>query len=181
MLKNSQHSYGQLTRALHWLSALAVIAALAFIEVKDFFPKGTALRDAMKFGHFQAGLIVLLVVLPRLLWRVNNRVPDITPAPNKPSLLLAHVTHWALYALMLALPLLGIAIVQGSGHTLAFFGMPLPVLFSISQAAAHDLKEVHEALGNVLLWLVILHVAAAIWHHRFVKDDTLTRLTGPLR
>lgn len=77
MLKNSQHSYGQLTRALHWLSALAVIAALAFIEVKDFFPKGTALRDAMKFGHFQAGLIVLLVVLPRLLWRMNNRVPTL--------------------------------------------------------------------------------------------------------
>ncbi|BAK78788.1 cytochrome B561 [Pseudogulbenkiania sp. NH8B] len=181
MLKNSQHSYGWLARALHWLSALAIIAALAFIEFKDVFPKGTPLRDAMKFGHFQAGLIVLLLVLPRLLWRLGNRVPEITPAPHRHSAVLAKLAHWVLYALMLALPLLGIAIVQGSGHELAFFGQPLPVLFTLDRATAHDLKEVHETLGNVLLWLVIGHAAAAVWHHRFVKDNTLTRLTGPLR
>jgi len=181
MLKNSQHSYGQPARALHWLSALAVIAALAFIELKDLFPRGTPLRDAMKFGHFQAGLIVLLLVLPRLLWRLGNRVPDITPTPPKRSQAIAKVTHWVLYALMLALPLLGIAIVQGSGHALALFGQPLPLLFTLDRATAHDLKEVHETLGNVLLWLAILHAAAAVWHHRFLKDNTLTRLIGPLR
>jgi hypothetical protein len=61
MLKNSQHSYGRLARAFHWLSALAVIAALAFIEFKDIAPKGSPLRDFLKSGHFQAGIIVLLL------------------------------------------------------------------------------------------------------------------------
>lgn len=160
---------------------MAVIAALVFIELKDVFPKGTPLRDAMKFGHFQAGLIVLLLVLPRLLWRFGNRVPDITPTLHKHGMLVARVTHWVLYTLMLALPLLGIMIVQGSGHELAFFGQPLPVLFAGDRSTAHDLKDVHETLGNVLLWLLVLHVTATVWHHRFVKDDTLTRLIGPRR
>ncbi|WP_293760250.1 cytochrome b [uncultured Aquitalea sp.] len=181
MLKNSQHSYGRLARAFHWLSALAVIAALAFIEFKGIAPKGTPLRDFMKSGHFQAGLIVLLLLLPRLLWRLGNRVPDISPAPHRHAMLLAHAAHWALYALMAALPLLGIAILQGNGKDVVLLGMTLPVIFHIDPASARDLKELHETLGNVMLWLVILHAGAAIWHHRFVKDDTLTRLTGPLR
>jgi hypothetical protein len=55
------------------------------------------------------------------------------------------------------------------------------VFFSLGKETAHNLKEIHEALGNLLLWLAIFHAAAAVWHHRFVKDDTLTRLTGPIR
>lgn len=181
MLKNSQHSYGRLARAFHWLGALAVIAALAFIEFKDIAPKGSPLRDFLKSGHFQAGVIVLLLVLPRLLWRLANRVPDITPAPQPAAMLLAHAAHWLLYGLMIALPLLGIAIVQGNGKDVVLLGSTLPVLFNVGKDTAHNLKEIHEALGNLLLWLAIFHAAAAVWHHRFVKDDTLTRLTGPLR
>ena len=181
MLKNSQHSYGRLARAFHWLSALAVIAALVFIEFKDIAPKGSPLRDFLKSGHFQAGIIVLLLLLPRLLWRLANRVPDITPAPQPASMLLAHAAHWLLYGLMLALPILGIAIVQSNGKDLVFLGSTLPVFFSLGKETAHNLKEIHEALGNLLLWLAIFHAAAAVWHHRFVKDDTLTRLTGPIR
>ncbi|PXX48805.1 cytochrome b [Aquitalea magnusonii] len=181
MLKNSQHSYGRLARAFHWLSALAVIAALAFIEFKDIAPKGSPLRDLLKSGHFQAGIIVLLLVLPRLLWRLANRVPDITPAPQPAAMLLAHAAHWLLYGLMLVLPLLGIAIVQGNGKDVVLLGSTLPVLFNVGKETAHNLKDIHEALGNLLLWLAIFHAAAAVWHHRFVKDDTLTRLTGPLR
>jgi superoxide oxidase len=181
MLKNSQHSYGRLARAFHWLGALAVIAALAFIEFKDIAPKGSPLRDFLKSGHFQAGVIVLLLVLPRLLWRLANRVPDITPAPQPMAMLLAHAAHWLLYGLMIALPLLGIAIVQGNGKDVVLLGSTLPVLFNVGKDTAHNLKEIHEALGNLLLWLAIFHAAAAVWHHRFVKDDTLTRLTGPLR
>ncbi|OWY39939.1 cytochrome B [Xenophilus sp. AP218F] len=181
MLRNSHHSYGRLARALHWLCALAIIAALACIEIKGFFPKGSALRDGMKFAHVQAGLIVLLLILPRLLWRVSNPVPAISPAPGKLAMLAAHAMHWALYALMLALPLLGVAFMQGNGREVALFGMTLPTLFAVDPAAARNWKDLHELLGNVLLWGVILHAAAALWHHAIVKDDTLARLTGPLR
>jgi cytochrome b561 len=181
MLKNTAHSYGKLARAFHWLGALGVIVALVLIELRGFTPKGTAIHDAMRYGHIQAGLIVLLLLLPRLLWRVSNREPVITPAPKPSAMLLAHLAHWALYALMLAIPLLGVAMVQGAGKDVVFLGNTLPVFFTISKDLAHQLKELHELLGNVIMWLAGLHIAAAIWHHRAAGDDTLSRMTGPIR
>ncbi|POZ61565.1 cytochrome b [Chromobacterium alticapitis] len=181
MLRNSQLSYGRVARALHWLCALAVIAALVLIELKGFFPKGSATRGALSYSHIQAGLIVLLLVLPRLAWRLGNPPPAITPAPSPLMALLAHAGHWALYALMLALPLLGIAFIQAAGREVAFLGLALPALLPTDPALGKQLKEVHELLGNILLWLSILHAAAAVWHHAIVKDDTVTRMVGPLR
>lgn len=181
MLRNSELSYGRVARALHWLCALAVILALAFIELKGNFPKGSATRGNLSYAHIQAGLIVLLLVIPRLAWRLGNPPPAITPEPSALMKLLAHAGHWALYALMLALPILGIAFIQANGREVAFFGLALPTLMPNNPALGKELKEFHELLGNVLLWLSILHAAAAIWHHAVVKDNTVTRLVGPLR
>ncbi|OHX11404.1 cytochrome b [Chromobacterium sphagni] len=181
MLRNSSQSYGRIARALHWLCALAVIAALVFIEIKGNFPKGSAVRGGLSYAHIQAGLIVLLLALPRLGWRLGNPPPAITPRPGRAAALLAHAGHWALYGLMLALPILGIAFIQANGREVSFFGLTLPALLSPAPALGKQLKDVHELLGNVLLWLSILHAAAAVWHHRLLKDDTLTRLIGPLR
>ncbi|QLG88981.1 cytochrome b [Chitinibacter bivalviorum] len=178
MLKNSSTRYGQVARIFHLLGVLAVVAALVLIELKGYFPKGDPLRDGLKYAHIQAGLIVLLLVWPRLLWRFGNPPPAITPTPKKETMLLAHLVHWALYGLMIALPILGIVFVQSAGKSVDFFGWVLPVLFTVPTESARDVKEIHELLGNVLMWGAILHAAAAIWHHRFVKDDTLTRMFG---
>lgn len=181
MLRNTSHSYGKVARALHWLCALAVIAALIFIELKGNFPKGDPVRSGLGYAHVQAGLIVLLLVLPRLAWRLGNPPPGISPAPSPLMKLLAHAGHWALYALMLGLPILGIAFIQAKGGEVALFGLGLPSFMPNSPELGKSLKELHELLGNVLLWLSILHAAAAAWHHFIVKDDTVTRLTGPMR
>ncbi|MGR2663858.1 cytochrome b [Chromobacterium haemolyticum] len=181
MLRNTSQRYGAVSRALHWLGALGVIAALIFIEAKGIFPKGTPLRDSVKYAHVQAGLLVLLLLFPRLIWRAGNPSPAITPQPGRLAALAAKAGHWSLYALMLALPLLGIAFIQAAGKNIAFFGFPLPLLLPPMPDISHDLKEAHEWLGNALMWLAILHAAAALWHHFIVKDNTLTRLIGPLR
>ncbi|AXE32401.1 cytochrome B [Chromobacterium phragmitis] len=181
MLRNTSRSYGQIARALHWLCALAVIAALVVIELKGNFPKGSATRGNLSFVHIQAGLIVLLLVLPRIAWRLSNPQPEISPKPSRLSVLLAHAGHWALYALMLALPLLGIAFIQAKGGQVALLGLPIPAFMPNDPALGKELKSIHELLGNVLLWLSILHAAAAAGHHLLLKDDTLTRMTGPMR
>ena len=82
---------------------------------------------------------------------------------------------------MLAIPLLGIALMQGAGKQVVFLGGVLPTLFTMTPDSVKDIKEIHELLGNILLWLAIFHAAAAIWHHRIVKDDTMSRLVGPIR
>lgn len=128
MLRNTSQRYGAVSRALHWLGALGVIAALIFIEAKGIFPKGTPLRDSVKYAHIQAGLLVLLLLFPRPIWRAGNPSPAITPQPGRLAALVAKAGHWSLYALMLALPLLGIAFIQAAGKNIDFFGFPLPLL-----------------------------------------------------
>ena len=94
---------------------------------------------------------------------------------------LSDLTHWLMYALILCLPVLGLLSLQAKGTPPNLFGLPLPLLIEPAPTLAHDLKDWHENLGNVLLWLAILHVLAAWWHHKILRDDTLTRLTGPWR
>ena len=181
MLRNTRHSYGVLARAFHWLSALAVLGALVCIEINDFFPRGSAERLLLLLWHIDAGLLTALLLVPRLLWRLGNRPPDITPPPSALFQLLARAGHWALYGLMLALPLFGVLALQAAGKPVALFGHPLPALLPAWPGLGHVLKEVHELLGNLLLAVLAVHVAASVWHHRILRDDTLTRLIGPRR
>ena len=181
MLRNSPHSFGWPARWLHWLTAAAVIAALVFIETKDWFPRGSATRAGIFYAHVQAGLIAFLLVVPRLAWRLANRSPGITPPLSRRMQQLSDLTHWLMYALILCLPVLGLLSLQAKGTPPALFGLPLPLLTEPAPTLAHGLKDWHENLGNVLLWLAILHVLAAWWHHKILRDDTLTRLTGPWR
>jgi cytochrome b561 len=40
----------------------------------------------------------------------------------------------------------------------------------------HQLEELHSALAVALMALVAIHVAAAIYHYRVIKDDILQRM-----
>jgi cytochrome b561 len=51
--------------ALHWLIFLLIVVSYASIELREFFPKGSAPREAMKSVHFMIGLTVLALVAPR--------------------------------------------------------------------------------------------------------------------
>ncbi|MDF0606548.1 cytochrome b [Neisseriaceae bacterium TC5R-5] len=176
MLFNSEWKYGFISRTLHWFTALAIIAALVFIEVRGILP--TPLRRSAGFAHIQAGLIVLLLTIPRLVWRSINTTPNIVPPPSQLSRRLSEIGHWCLYALMILLPILGIAFIQGGGREVSFFGLfTLPRLFP-QTALAGSLKDLHMWLGNVLLWFAILHVFASFWHHMILKDNTLSRMLG---
>ena len=181
MLKNTIHSYGKVARLLHWLCAIAVITALACIELKGYFPKGDPWRGNLQMAHIQAGIMVFWLVIPRFIWRTANRSPLITPSPAPLIMKVADLTHWVLYALMFCMPILGVAFIQGFGKPVDFFGWILPTMFSMTPETAKDVKDVHEFLGNTLLWLVILHVGAGLWHQRIIKDDTMSRMIGPIR
>lgn len=179
MWRNSENRYGLMARLLHWLSAACVLAAVFFVEISDFFERGSAGRGEIIALHASFGILVGLLLLPRLAWRLGNPLPRITPPPSAANARLASLGHLALYGLMLALPLLGVLMLQAGGKPVALFGWPLPLLIGADEGLRHTLKDLHELAGNLLIITVGGHIAAAIWHHRFVGDDTLKRLTGP--
>src|SRR5690606_41301410 len=112
--------YTPWARRLHWLVALAVTLALVLIETRGWFERGSALREGIKWGHMQFGVAVLLLMLPRLLVRFRAAVPPITPPPAAWQDAIARLVHAALYLLLIAVALLGIATMASSGEDWAF-------------------------------------------------------------
>jgi cytochrome b561 len=66
---------------------------------------------------------------------------------------------------------------QAEGRAVGWFGLlELPVLLEKNKELAERLEDMHEAGFNLMMVLLVLHVAGAIKHHVIDKDDTLRRM-----
>jgi len=180
MLRNSNERYGTLSVSLHWLMLLLIAAVYACIELRVNFPRGSDTREALKTWHFMLGLSVLLLALVRLAVHLWGPMPRIQPAPGRLQRLAARVGHFALYVLMLGMPLAGWLVLSAEGDPIPFFGLQLPPLATPNEALAENVEEIHATAGTVGYWLIGLHAAAALFHHYAQRDNTLTRML-PLR
>jgi len=165
--------------ALHWLTVLCVSLAAIFILTRDELD-GRALRQWLLEGHRHAGLLVLLLFAVRVALRI--RYGKLPPGGEHSRLVrvLAGLTHIALYALLLALPLLGWTMSSAAGTPVHFFGLTLPALVGEDEDLADTLQSLHVDAAWALLALVTLHLAAALWHHFVLRDHTL-RMMLPRR
>jgi len=171
--------YGTALVAVHWFMALLMVAVFASIELRVLYAKGTEMRDFMKALHFMLGLTVLLMVVLRLAARWNSPKPvEATPdnALQAWAHRLAAVGHLALYGFMLLMPLAGWLALSAAGKPIPFFGLELPALMGPNKTFAHDIKELHEAVGEAGYWLIGIHVAAALGHHYVLKDGLMSRM-----
>lgn len=175
-MRNTAVHYGSLSLGLHWLMLLIILAVYACIDLRGYFPKGGYTRESLKTWHFMLGLSVFVLVWLRLLVKITNPVPLIEPNPPKWQTLLAKFMHVALYMLMIAMPILGWVLLSASGKTIPFFGLELPALVAKNKPLADLIKEIHETGGTIGYFLIGLHAAAALFHHYFVRDNTLRRM-----
>ena len=174
--KNTAERYGAFSIGIHWLMLLLFIAVYAFIELREIYPKGSDPREAMKAWHFMLGMLVFVLVWPRLAARFSGPAPVIRPEPAGWMQSAAKLGHLALYALMIITPLLGWLTLSASGKPIPFFGLELPALTGENKELAKQLKEVHETIGTLGYFLIGLHVAAALYHHLVKHDNTMTRM-----
>lgn len=168
--------YSRLSIALHWLMLLLIAATYACIELREFFPRGSALREGLKTWHFMLGLSILLLVVLRIGARLLASVPPITPPPAAWQRWAATAVHLALYALMLGMPIVGWLILSAEGKPVPFFGLELPALVGKSHGLAETLEEAHETVGKIGYFLIGAHALAALFHHYIVRDDTMRRM-----
>lgn len=168
--------YSRPTIALHWLVLVLMALVYACMELRGFAERGSALREGMKWVHFNAGLLIFALVWVRLLFRLRGTTPPIVPAPPRWQQALGHLFHLALYALMIAMPLIGWAILNAEGQAVSLLGLPLPNLVAASHDLAEQLEEWHETIGTLGYVLIGVHAAAAIAHHHLIGDNTLRRM-----
>lgn len=161
--------YSGVAIAFHWTIALLVIVNLGI---------GLGVLPGSMPTHKAIGITVLVLTLGRVAWRLGHRPPPLPKTVLPWQRGLAHATHWALYLLLLAMPLSGWAMVSGTEkrRPLEWFGafdIPyLPVSSAVGDAGANA----HGLLGWLMLLLVMLHVAAALFHQFVQRDRLIARM-----
>ena len=175
-MSTTPNRYPTPTILLHWAMLLLIASVYAAIELREFFPKGSDIREGFKAWHFMLGLSVLALVLVRIAFRLMKTAPAIIPAPPRWQRLASRGVHLALYGLMIGMPLADWTILSAKGAPIPFFGLTLPPLIQPDKAFGTWLQEMHATAGTVGYWLIGLHAAAALAHHYMRKDDTLRRM-----
>jgi cytochrome b561 len=173
-----QASYSTTARRFHWWTVLLVAAQVPvglfmvrYGAATDFAAPTAQLYD----GHKLTGLVILVLVLLRLGYRLAHGVPADEPTIEPWQKVLSHITHWAIYALLIIVPLLGWLAISYYGP-FEPFGIKLPALASQDDARATQVFFLHMLGAYALILLVGMHVAGALFHYVIRKDGVLSRM-----
>ncbi len=168
--------YGRTAIALHWAGALCVFAGFALGLFMTDLPFSPA--KLRYYGwHKWIGITVFLLAAIRLAWRWRFPPPPRPPAMPAWHRRAARLTHRALYALMLVVPLSGWLYSSATGVSVVYLSLvPLPNLVPKDKALASALLVVHQALNATLALLVLLHVGAALKHQWLDRDGLGSRM-----
>jgi cytochrome b561 len=175
-IRNDGTGYGASARALHWLSAFAVIAAWLAGQTVDAF--GRDWEPAVVLAHVTLGVSLVALLALRLAWRLADPPPPAEPSRFDPwAARAAHAGHWVLYALLAAALAAGIVHQFARGNALPVFGLfDIASPWERDRAFVRATKEVHETLANALLIVALAHAAIALAHHYVLKDRTLVKM-----
>lgn len=177
MIRNTASSWGSVARAFHWVLTLAILGMLAFGWWMNHFP-ARADRFFYRSIHADIGYVVLLLTVLRLVWRMINPAPALPKDMTRWQRIAAHITHGALYVVVILVAMLGWA--HSGAHTpdySSFFGLfHVPQITSPDKAAANAYEERHIFFAYVLLALIALHFAAGVWHHFIKRDRVVARM-----
>lgn len=175
-LKNTQDQWGSVSKALHWLVVVLILAMAWLGLTMGDLPNGPD-KIATYALHKSIGISILAIVLLRLCWRLYAGAPLAVPGTPRWQQRIASFAHWALYALLLAMPLSGWVLNSSSGFPLQWFGLVnLPAITGKDHELHELAEEIHELLFWIMVALVVAHAAAAFYHHLFQRDATLARM-----
>ncbi|MBX3685026.1 MAG: cytochrome b [Rhodocyclaceae bacterium] len=175
-----RHRYTTTAISLHWLIAIGIAGTFSLGLYMHELPLSPTKLQLYSW-HKWAGVSLFALIVVRLLWRATHAAPPLPAQMPALQRLAANATHWALYALMVAVPLSGWLMSSAKGFQTVWFGvLPLPDLVAKDAALGDLLQDVHEALNLTMLGLVLLHAAAALKHHFIDRDDVLTRMLPAL-
>lgn len=165
--------YDLATISFHWTIAVLVVIQWGLAQIIDLFPRGLPRIEARSV-HIGLGIVLGILLVARLLWRAT-RGRALPPAESGVLQILAKSVHRALYALLIAVVLVGIFLVYVRGDS--FFGLfTVPAFDPGNKALRHNVAELHETIANIILVLAGLHAVASLIHHYVWRDGVLRRM-----
>jgi cytochrome b561 len=156
-----------------WAVAILVLIQWGIAQVIDLFPAGLPRVEARSV-HISLGLCLCVLLAVRILWR-STRGRGLPPADKGLLQTLAKTVHYALYALLVVMVLVGIFLVYVRGDN--FFGLfSIPAFDPNNKALRDNVGELHGTIATIILILAGLHASAGLIHHYLWHDGVLRRM-----
>lgn len=176
-LRNSTKAWGGLAKVFHWLSVLLLVLVWVAVMVHDGAAKGTDIYVQSIMLHKALGMSLGAFVVARLIWWLTNVTPTPLPTPAWQQKA-ASLVHGGLYLVLLAMPMSGMVMSQLGGKPVSWFGLfDVPQLLTVNKELAGNVKDLHQDVFWPLLVLLTLgHVAAAMFHQWWLKDNLIKRM-----
>ena len=175
-MSNPTAAFSPTARMLHWLMAVLIVTML-FVGI-GMVSTVSGWHNWLFRIHRPLGIAILLLAVVRLVVRLRRPPPPLPadlPAPQK---LVAHASHWLLYALMIALPLIGWAMLSAGGYPVMLStSFHLPPILPADPVAFAVLRHLHTWLAILLFVTFLGHLAAALYHGLIRRDGVLSSMT----
>jgi cytochrome b561 len=166
-----------LQRTLHWVMAVCILAML-FIGVgmvSTIAPEYLTLVNI----HKPLGILILILALIRLVVRLRYGAPPLPLDLPEPMKLAAYLSHYALYALMIAMPLIGWAMLSAAEYPVVIWpGVWLPPILPLDPGLHSLLWNAHFYLAFLFFALILMHLAAGLFH-ALIRRDGVFDAMGP--
>jgi cytochrome b561 len=173
--------FDTLTITLHWTTLLIVLtlfgSGLLYGEVEE-----RSWAPPLLQVHRSLGVTIWTLTMFRLLWRVTGARFPAFPASMTPlHQLVARLSEYGLYALLLIQPATGLAQTILRGRPFEVFAWSIPQLVARDVALVGIFRAAHEIGAWCLFALAGLHAAAALVHHFILRDDVLEAMAPMFR
>ncbi|MGB4108117.1 MAG: cytochrome b/b6 domain-containing protein [Alphaproteobacteria bacterium] len=176
--KNTRNNFGLIAKAFHWVLAILILWLLSVGFAMVGIPPGPG-KLWIYALHKSFGILILVLMIGRLLWRQISPRPDPLPTHKTWEDTLARTVHFGLYACVFLMPLSGWIMSSAGGFPAEFFGLfALPAIVPKNEAIFELTRNIHGFTAWSILALLALHFAGAFKHHFIDKDETLQRMTS---
>ena len=177
---SDDQTYAPAARKFHWWTVALVFLTIPLAKVMTYRGNDLNIWDAttnaLYTAHKSIGFIIFWLVLARLVYRFRYGAPADEPTLEGWQKLASHVTHWALYVLLIVVPLLGWRGVSQYGARNIVGPINLPQIAAENQDAAGFTFWLHGVAAFALVLLIGAHIGAAIFHFFIRKDGVLARM-----
>lgn len=175
MLKNTENSFGLVTRIIHWVMSVLIISMLiAGFTMVNMEPSN--LKWQIYGAHKATGLVVLFLGILRILWIFTNpqvQVPFELPSWQR---VLARLNHNFIYILLIIMPASGALMTLTGGHGIDFYGLYTIKAITENKEFSKIFWNVHVLSAFLLVASSVVHITAALYHHYICKDNILRRM-----
>jgi cytochrome b561 len=173
-------TYGATSRIVHWLMAVLVLLMIpaGLVMTGDV---GRPTQDALFIFHKSTGVILLLLLAFRIIWRVMHPAPPLPASLPPLQRHAAHATHYGLYFSLAVMVISGYVRVTTGGFPIELLdAIGVPPLLPRSERVADIAEAIHETAKYGLIVLIFMHVSAAALHGLVLRDGVFSRMWPPL-